>query len=212
VRNALALFLFKGDNILKKVEVLSGGERARLTLAKLLMKKMNLLVLDEPTNHLDINSRETLENAVSEFDGTVIAVSHDRYFVKKLSTRILDFNAVNDGEIFDYKGSYSDYIEYRDNYLVKTETEETEEISSGKLSYLENKKQQQEKRRHENTMKRIRENISKIEKEIERLDNIMFGEESSNAELVAECFEKKEALEAKLLHLYEKYDKLGGEI
>jgi len=212
IRNALALFLFKGDDILKKVEVLSGGERARLTLAKLLMKKMNLLVLDEPTNHLDINSRETLEKAVSEFDGTVIAVSHDRYFVKKLSTRILDFNAVNDGEIFDYKGRYSEYIEYRDNYLVKSEIEEPKEISSGKLTYLENKKQQQDKRRHENAMKRTREHIDKIEAEIERLDKIMFGEEASNAELVAECFEKKEALELRLLRLYEKYDELGGEI
>ena len=92
LRNTLALFLFKGDDVHKKVSLLSGGEKARLTLSKLMLSKMNLLILDEPTNHLDINSREILEEAISNFQGTVIAVSHDRYFVNKLATRILDFS------------------------------------------------------------------------------------------------------------------------
>ncbi|MBQ1281111.1 MAG: ABC-F family ATP-binding cassette domain-containing protein, partial [Oscillospiraceae bacterium] len=88
-RNTLALFRFVGEDVYKEVSVLSGGERARLTLAKLILSRMNLLILDEPTNHLDIDSREALESALEEFDGTIIAVSHDRYFIEKLASRII---------------------------------------------------------------------------------------------------------------------------
>ena len=112
IRSALALFLFKGDDVGKRVASLSGGERARLTLIKLMLSKMNLLILDEPTNHLDINSREALESALEDFDGTIIAVSHDRYFMKKLATRILDFG-VPEPPIYDFRGGWEEYREYK---------------------------------------------------------------------------------------------------
>lgn len=126
VRNALAQFLFTGEDVMKSVGVLSGGERARLTLVKLMLSRMNLLILDEPTNHLDIMSREALEDALMNFDGTILAVSHDRYFISKLATRVLSFSvpapeilrrsaSENRGltatsGIFDFRGSYDEYI------------------------------------------------------------------------------------------------------
>ncbi|MFA6949042.1 MAG: ABC-F family ATP-binding cassette domain-containing protein, partial [Eubacteriales bacterium] len=147
IRNALALFLFRGDDILKPVSILSGGERARLTLCKLILAKMNLLILDEPTNHLDINSREALEGALEAFDGTIIAVSHDRYFINKLSTRILDFNAVEDGRIFDYRGSYREYIDYKNERLIKDNSAGADNAASAsKEQYLNAKKAQSDKR------------------------------------------------------------------
>ncbi len=124
IRSALALFLFKGDDIEKKVSVLSGGEKARLTMCKLILSKMNLLILDEPTNHLDINSREALENALSEFDGTIIAVSHDRYFISKLATRVLDLGVK---PALDFFGSYEEYKAHQAR-ITASETIPTAEI------------------------------------------------------------------------------------
>ena len=212
VRNALALFLFKSDDVAKKVSVLSGGERARLTLAKLLLKKMNLLVLDEPTNHLDIGSREALENAVAEFDGTVIAVSHDRYFISRLATRILDFNAVTPGEIYDYHGGYGDYIEFRDKVLNPAQEKAAPVVTDAKQAYLESKRNAAEKRKHENALRRTKERISALENEISDIDEQMKGEADTNAELLSELYEKKERAETELLELYEKLEELGGEI
>lgn len=212
VRNALALFLFKGEDIEKKVSVLSGGERARLTLAKLLLKKMNLLVLDEPTNHLDINSREALENAIAEFDGTVIAVSHDRYFISRLATRILDFSAVNPGEIYDYRGGYSDYIEYRDKYLTQSADKAETVVTDARQAYLESKRSASEKRKHENAVKRTQKRISELEAELSGIDEEMKGEADTNAELLAKLYERKESAETELMEMYEKLEELGGEI
>nr|MCR5264541.1 ABC-F family ATP-binding cassette domain-containing protein [Clostridiales bacterium] len=212
VRNALALFLFRSDDVAKSVSVLSGGERARLTLAKLLLKKMNLLVLDEPTNHLDIGSREALENAVAEFDGTVIAVSHDRYFISRLATRILDFNAVNQGEIYDYHGGYADYIEFRDKVLSPREEKAAPAVTDAKQAYLDNKRSVAEKRKHENALRRTKEQISALESRLAEIDVLMKGEADTNAELLSELYEKKETAEAELLGLYEKLEALGGEI
>ena len=212
VRNALALFLFRGDDIGKRVSVLSGGERARLTLAKLLLKKMNLLVLDEPTNHLDIGSREALENAVAEFNGTVIAVSHDRYFISRLATRILDFNAAAPGEIFDYHGGYGDYIEYRDKVIRPPVEKTVSAVTDAKQAYIDNKKSIAEKRRHDNALKRTRERIAALEAEIADIDEQMKGEADTNAELLLKLYEKKDAAEAGLLEMYEQLERLGGEI
>ncbi|MBP3294161.1 MAG: ABC-F family ATP-binding cassette domain-containing protein, partial [Clostridia bacterium] len=135
IRNTLALFLFRGDDIEKEVAVLSGGERARLTLAKLILSKMNLLILDEPTNHLDIESREALENALLSFDGTIIAVSHDRYFTKRLATRFVDLG--ENGR--DFRGNYDEYLLYKQNRAAEVETfakyEPTE--STQKEEYIE---------------------------------------------------------------------------
>lgn len=211
IRNALALFLFRGDDITKSVSVLSGGERARLTLTKLILAKMNLLILDEPTNHLDINSREALEKALLNFDGTIIAVSHDRYFINKFSTRILDFNAAEKYKIFDYKDSYSEYVEYKNNYLNKPDSIEKQVESKSKEEYLNNKKMLSEKRKLETKIKRTNAKITELETELSEVDNEIIGDASTDYERLGELMTKKEAIETRLLELYEILDEITDE-
>lgn len=200
IRNTLALFLFKGDDISKRIGVLSGGEKARLTIAKLILSRVNLLLLDEPTNHLDINSREVLEEALQKFEGTVIAVSHDRYFIKKLSSRIIDFLP---DEIADYDGNYEEYLLYKNSKNVSRPAEKDEDIDScSKSEYLKNKKQNSEKRKYE---KKIREAIEEVEKIEKRLEKIKEEEEiySTDHVRLSELWEEKEREENRLLELYE---------
>lgn len=200
IRNALALFLFKGDDISKKVSMLSGGEKARLTLCKLILSKMNVLILDEPTNHLDINSREALEQALLGFDGTIIAVTHDRYFLSKLANRILDFE---NGKISDFLGTYEQFCDYKKNKGQMTDNKSSiESISSSKTDYLNSKKEQAEIRKRERRIKSAKEEVEKIEEALEQLEKEI---ELNATDYVksAELFEKKEELETRLLELYE---------
>jgi ATPase components of ABC transporters with duplicated ATPase domains len=211
IRNALALFLFKGDDINKPVSVLSGGERARLTLTKLILAKMNLLILDEPTNHLDINSREALEKALLNFDGTIIAVSHDRYFINKLSTRILDFNAVEPYKIYDYKDNYSEYIEYKNNYLKKSEVIEQQNDSKSKEEFLNNKKMLSEKRKLETKIRRTQDEIHELESQLVVIDEEIDGDAASDYKRLAELSDEKETVESRLLELYEILEEITNE-
>jgi len=211
IRNALALFLFRGDDINKPVSVLSGGERARLTLTKLILAKMNLLILDEPTNHLDINSREALEKALLKFDGTIIAVSHDRYFINKLSTRILDFNAQEQYKIYDYRDSYSEYIEYKNNYLKKSDNIEQQADSKSKEEYLNNKKILSDKRKLETKIKRAQDEINDLEIKLMNIDEEINGDAASDYERLGELSVDKEETENRLLELYEILEELTYE-
>ncbi len=200
IRNALALFLFKGDDIEKQVSVLSGGEKARLTLCKLILSKMNLLILDEPTNHLDIGSREALEHALTEFDGTVIAVSHDRYFISKLATRILD---VGVKPALDYMGGYEDYKSYRARLTVE-ESEAVEVVTDAKEQYLKSKEAASEQRRIKNRMKKNAEETKKLESELESVIAAQ-SDESKQSDYVHmnELYERQTAIEERLMELYE---------
>ncbi len=208
IRNALALFMFRGDDVFKLVSDLSGGERARLTMAKLILSKVNLLILDEPTNHLDINSRHALENALEQFDGTIIAVSHDRYFVKKLATRILDLGET-DKKVFN--GNYEEYKSYRE---AKAEREQSglkqlapssasAKPSGGKAQFLAAKEQAAQARKLEKRKKFVQEEIVRIEKELEEIAARLEGEEASDYVVAAELYERQTALEESLLALYE---------
>ncbi len=208
IRNALALFLFKGDDIEKKVGVLSGGERARLTLTKLILSKMNLLILDEPTNHLDINSREALENALMEFDGTIIAVSHDRYFINKLATRILDFSAEKKYELYDYRGGFEEYREYKSKYLMPKEEKVEEELTASKEQYLKNKKSASDLRKLETKMKRTQDEITALEAETVSIDNEAATSAASNHVRLAELYNRRGEIDEKLLELYELLEEL----
>ncbi len=200
VRNALALFLFKGDDIAKNVSMLSGGEKARLTLCKLILSKMNLLILDEPTNHLDINSREALENALLDFDGTIIAVSHDRYFLSKLANRIIDFDK---GSISDFVGTYEEFCQYKKNRQTATDSAtKTEVQTSSKESYLQNKKELAEVRKRERKLQKAKEESEAIEQQLEDLEK-QIEESATDYVKSAELWEMKESLEARLLELYE---------
>ncbi|MBR5514603.1 MAG: ABC-F family ATP-binding cassette domain-containing protein [Clostridia bacterium] len=203
VRNALALFLFKGEDVIKPVSVLSGGEKARLTLAKLMLSKMNVLILDEPTNHLDISSREALEEALLQFDGTIIAVSHDRYFIKKLSTRILCFNLESPGKIYDFKGNYTEFEAFKKRFEKEGTTSFTESaLTSAKVDYLNAKKQQSEQRKQKRLYEKALKDSEELEKSLEELE-AKIEQAATDHILLAELYTQKEECEEKLLYAYE---------
>ena len=210
LRSTLALFLFDADDIARKVSTLSGGERARLTLSKLILKKVNLLVMDEPTNHLDISSSEALENALLAFDGTIIAVSHDRYFINRIATRIIELAPTHERGLFDYSledydEAYTEYMRLRE--LKKQSAAETEARSvqptDSKLSYEERKRENAERRAKEKKRERAETRITELEAEIEALDKELFGEAASDYIRAAEIDKRKGEIEEELLELYE---------
>lgn len=212
IRNALALFLFRGDDISKKVSVLSGGEKARLTLARLMLSKMNLLILDEPTNHLDINSREVLENALSGFDGTIIAVSHDRYFINKLATRILDFGAESEHHLFAFEGGYGEYLDYRRRYLTSPEEEAKKEavVTASKEQYLNAKREQAEIRKSERRLKNLKDGIAATESRISEIGEEMTVCDPYDHVKLAGLEKEQTELEDRLLSMYEELDAVEG--
>ena len=181
VRDVLALFLFTGDDIEKRIETLSGGERARVSLAILLLSKCNFILLDEPTNHLDIPSREVLEHALLSYDGTLFVISHDRYFIKKLATKIYDLQ--ENGAAL-YNGDYAYYLDERIKRQENAEHKEAAEIQDEKppaSDYWDEKKRASEQRQLLGRIKRAEENIAKTEEEISVLE-----ERLSAKEVVAE--------------------------
>ncbi|MBR5312254.1 MAG: ABC-F family ATP-binding cassette domain-containing protein [Clostridia bacterium] len=207
IRNTLALFLFRGDDIEKEVSVLSGGERARLTLAKLILSKMNLLILDEPTNHLDIESREALENALLSFDGTIIAVSHDRYFTKRLATRFVDLG--ENGR--DFRGNYDEYLLYKQNRAAEVETFAKYEPAetTQKEEYIERKKKGAEIRRIEKRKAEVAREIKKLEQQLIDIDEELFGDAASDYVRAAELTDLKTTTEDRLMQLYAEEEELN---
>lgn len=170
VRSLLGSFLFVGDDVYKLVHDLSGGEKARLELTKLSLTPTNFLILDEPTNHLDIDSREVLENAINEFTGTVLFISHDRYFINQVATDILDMSA--DG-INHYEGNY-------DNFLTATETQPqkkdggpTKSISSAKMAYKQSKESQRAQRKLQRRVDQLEDRLGKLEEKISLIQKEM---------------------------------------
>lgn len=209
LRSTLALFLFGEDDIEKTVSCLSGGERARLTLAKLILKKVNLLILDEPTNHLDIGSAEALENALLAFDGTIVAVSHDRYFINRIATRIIELAKDRPCGMIDYRldegdDAYSAYIELRERLreseagAVSVSTE-----SASRQSYEERKRDAAKRRSEERRLERAKEEIKALEAELEALEEELFGDAATDYVRAAEIDTRKGEIEERLLALYE---------
>jgi len=213
VRNALARFRFVGEDVYLSVSELSGGERARLTLCKLILSEMNLLVLDEPTNHLDIDSREALEGALEEFDGTIIVVSHDRYLIDKLATRFLDFtpDGVRDFHVMNVGHAYEELTRERERQTLSVgETASTEPAKlSQKEQYLQNKKDAAEVRKRQNRIERLTKEAEKIEGEIDRIDREMNECATDYVRLAALDTEKTQC-EERLLAIYEELEELEG--
>ncbi|MBQ2735172.1 MAG: ABC-F family ATP-binding cassette domain-containing protein [Clostridia bacterium] len=216
VRNTLGLFRFTGESVFKLVSVLSGGERARLTLAKLILSRVNLLVLDEPTNHLDIDSREALEQALSQFDGTIITVSHDRYLIDKLATRILELKpgSAFAGDLLDYGithvgGGYTEFQEYKAARIAEREAatgstaQETAPVSSAKEQYLKNKQAAADARREKARLERLRRECEALETELEQIEAELFGSAAADYVRAAELDERKTAVEERLMEIYE---------
>ena len=213
IRNALARFRFIGEDVYKEVRDLSGGERARLTLSKLILSDVNLLILDEPTNHLDIDSREALESALQEFEGTVITVSHDRYLIEKLATRIIDLapDGLRDIRIERIGNAYEELCRERQRLaeLAQTSAEMTaatsnaEQPLSQKEQYLKNKQEVAEARKAQKRLERLRVEAERLEAELEKIETEMCGEAATDYVRLAELDNKKNELEERLLEIYE---------
>ena len=172
IRNMLAAFLFTGDEVFKLISSLSGGERGRVSLAKLMLSEANFLILDEPTNHLDIASKEILEEALNSYTGTVFYVSHDRYFINQTATRILD---LTNQAVVNYIGNYDYYLEKKDELTEKyapasQQTDQEEEISQTKLSWQQRKEEQARQRKAENQLKKTEQRIEELETRDQELD------------------------------------------
>lgn len=211
IRNVLAAFLFTGDDVFKKISDLSGGERGRVSLLKLMLSKANFLLLDEPTNHLDIVSKDVLEKALNNFSGTVCYVSHDRYFINKTATRILD---LTENKLLNYIGNYDYYIEKREaveaaaNIFLNENTNVTES-SSSKLEWQENKTVQAQRKKIKNALKRCEDEISSVEEKLQKLDEEFSNPQiSSDVSKLMELHKKKEELESKLDILMEEWEEL----
>ena len=202
IRNALAVFLFRGEDVFKEIKKLSGGERARVELVKLMLKTANFLVMDEPTNHLDIDSREALENALSDYDGTMLMVSHDRYFINKLADRIIYMT--EDG-LESYNGGYDYFLEHR-----RTETVEKEKKEIPKnIEYKEHKSLAAEKRKIINRFKKVEENISSLEDEIEAKNKLFENPEIATDFVKANDLQKEiEILESELEKYFSEWEQL----
>ncbi len=206
VRNALAGFLFKADDAFKLISELSGGERARLMLLKLMLERANFLVLDEPTNHLDIKSREMLESALSEYQGTIFAISHDRYFINKLSSRI---TRINNKRIENYDGDYSYFLEKSSKMACDEKKETVVKVSSNKEEYLAEKKNAAEERKRKNRSEKLEAEITATEEKIENLNlQLSLPENTTDYVKCAELTEEIDALNEKLLVLYEEWESL----
>jgi ATP-binding cassette subfamily F protein 3 len=209
LRSALALFLFGADDMEKPISTLSGGERARLTLAKLILKKVNLLIMDEPTNHLDIGSCDALENALLAFEGTIVAVSHDRYFINRIATRVIELDPERDGGMIDcvledYDDAFAEYLRMRE--LRKRSLLASQPVSKNtdsKQDYEEKKRQNAERRAHEKKIERAKAKIEELEAEIEELDRELFGSAATDYVRAAEIDKRKSEIDEELLSLYE---------
>lgn len=170
VRNILGSFLFKGDDITKKVKVLSGGEKTRLALAKLLLEPYNFLILDEPTNHLDILSKDLLKKALKSFEGTLLLVSHDRDFLRGITEKVIELKG---GKLKEFIGDIDEYLAHRkkeNNFTSIAEAKTTDSVTDGKAQYLARKEQEKELRKIKNAVKKIEEGIERNETKIKEYD------------------------------------------
>ena len=232
IRNTLASFLFTKDDVFKLVSELSGGERGRLSLAKLMLSKANFLILDEPTNHLDIQSREILEDAVCAYTGTVLCVSHDRWFINRIATRVIDLT----GRILiSYPGNYDYYLEKHEELTRRFVSSDTHtsggviqssnashlsmaapvsssEGSAGKTDWEKKKKEQALARKKESRLSELEKKISACEARSAEIDDLLTREEVfTDLEQITKLAKEKEQVEKKLETLYDQWAELAEE-
>lgn len=225
IRNTLAAFLFTGDDVFKYIRDLSGGEKGRVSLAKLMLSNANLLILDEPTNHLDITSKEILENALNSYTGTVLYVSHDRYFINTTATRIIELTG---NTIVNYVGNYDYYLEKKDiltplalkeaaanTDMPKTveEADASSTQSNTKESWLASKEEQARLKKLKNRLSKVEERIAVIEERTQAIDDEYQNPEiASNTGRLMELHKEKEALDTELADLYDEWEQLSLEL
>lgn len=221
IRNTLAAFLFTGDDVFKKISELSGGERGRVSLAKLMLSNANFLILDEPTNHLDITSKEILEQALNDYEGTVLYVSHDRYFVNQTATRILD---LYNKQFYSFAGNYDYYQEKKDvveqpsgevqpnsqTITAGANTDAAESASDSKLSWQQQKEEMALKRKKENRLRKCEDDIAALEDEIAQLNEQMADPAiATDVAKLQELSKKQTALQETLEQRYEEWEELS---
>ena len=217
IRNVLAAFLFTGDDVFKRISDLSGGERGRVSLAKLMLSDSNFLILDEPTNHLDIMSKEILEDAINAYEGTVLYVSHDRYFINKTAHRILDLTA---HQFVNYIGNYDYYLEKHDTVMAAViGAAQTEAASSAqtaasesevKLDWKAQKEEQARIRKRENDLKKCEDKINTLEERQAAIEEEMARPEvATNVAKLQELSKEQDAITAQLEELYELWETLA---
>ena len=214
IRNMLAAFLFTGDDVFKLIGDLSGGERGRVSLAKLMLSEANFLILDEPTNHLDIASKEILEHALNDYTGTLLYVSHDRYFINQTATRILDL--VNQ-KFVNYIGNYDYYLEKKEELTAAYTSEVNASDSASpasapsenKLSWQEQKEAQAKERKRQNDLRKTEKRITALEERDSEIDQLMMKEEIfTNSVKCQELAQEKATIAEELEELYEKWEEL----
>ncbi len=214
IRNMLAAFLFPGDDVFKLIGDLSGGERGRVSLAKLMLSEANFLILDEPTNHLDIASKEILEHALNDYTGTLLYVSHDRYFINQTATRILDL--VNQ-KFVNYIGNYDYYLEKKEELTAAYTSEVNASDSASpasapsenKLSWQEQKEAQAKERKRQNDLRKTEKRITALEERDSEIDQLMMKEEIfTNSVKCQELAQEKATIAEELEELYEKWEEL----
>lgn len=232
IRNVLAAFLFTGDDVFKLVGDLSGGERGRVSLAKLMLSEANFLILDEPTNHLDMTSKEILENALRSYTGTVLYVSHDRYFINKTATRILDLSK---GKLINYIGNYDYYLEKKETMEQLYPDREPkqpfsrggvcsgpcdegllspsqDESPAGKLYWKQQKEEQAKVRKRQNDLKKTEEEIHSLETRDREIDGLLCREEIfSDVSTLIKLNQEKEEIASRLEELYARWEELAQE-
>ncbi len=211
IRNVLAAFLFTGDEVFKRISELSGGERGRVSLAKLMLSEANFLILDEPTNHLDITSKEILEQALNRYAGTVFFVSHDRYFINKAATRILDLTGET---LVNYIGNYDYYLEKCKELTPiyapgKEAVQKAEEASSNKTEWKQKKEAQARLRKLENDRKRTEGQIEAAEQRVKELEEAFLDSEvATNSAKLQELHQEYQEKQKELESLYEQWEAL----
>lgn len=207
IRNTLAAFLFYGEDVFRPISSLSGGEKGRVSLAKLMLSHANFLILDEPTNHLDIQSKEILESAMNSYTGTILYVSHDRYFINKTATRILEIS--KDG-LTSYPGNYQDYLHQKEKENVQeSEKQKERSVSESKLDWQQQKELQAKQRKKENRLKKVEEEITRLEEEQAKLQEEMLRPEiATDVAKLTELSKKQDEITCSLEELYEEWETL----
>ena len=216
IRNVLAAFLFTGDDVFKRIGDLSGGERGRVSLAKLMLSEANFLILDEPTNHLDITSKEILESALNQYTGTVFFVSHDRYFINQTATRILDLTGKT---VINYIGNYDYYLEKREEQTAlhvtagQAEARVPEKTSAVKMDWEQQKKEQARIRKQENAIKKVEADIEAKEQAIAEIDEKLADPAiATNSAKLNELGSLRAKEQEALDELYEQWETLSSEL
>lgn len=219
IRNVLAAFLFTGEDVFKRISDLSGGERGRVSLAKLVLSNANFLILDEPTNHLDIMSKEILEDALNGYEGTILYVSHDRYFINRTAHRILD---LTEGQFVNYVGNYDYYLEKHDTVMATIEAKSPQSAdadsavaakvaeSEVKLDWKAQKEEQARLRKKENDLKKCEEQIARLEARVSEIDTEMSDPAiGTQVAKLQELSKEQAACQEQLEKLYEQWEELA---